>query len=87
MKTVFKSGNNLKNMLCSQNRTKQPPKSAIYKINCQCSAVSHPSYIGRTIRKVDTRVQENKITTNKGFTEKQRPYTQEEIKKGWESQE
>jgi hypothetical protein len=70
VKTVLKSGNNRKNILCSSNSTKQPIKSAIYKIDCSCNTVPNPSYICQTIKKVDTRVKEHKITIEKGFTGK-----------------
>ena len=83
VKTIFKSDTNLKNILCAKNKTKQPEKSAIYKIDCTCSTVPHPSYIGQTIRQVKTRVGEHKVTAEKGYTGREREYTREEIKKGW----
>ena len=50
---MFKSGANLKNILCSKNKTKLPPNSypGVYKVDCKCKK----TYTGETKLKVLTR--------------------------------
>ena len=52
-KTVFKSGNNLKNTICSKNKTKLPRNSypGVYIVNCRCNT----PYIGETKFKICSR--------------------------------
>ena len=68
-RAVFKSGNNLKNILCSKNKMKLPRNSypGIYKVDCKCKK----TYTGETKLKVSTRgkqhvrnVIQNKIDTS-----------------------
>ena len=52
-KTVFKSGNNLKNTICSKNKTQLPRNSypAVYIVNCRCKT----PYTGETKFKICSR--------------------------------
>jgi len=58
LKTVFKSGNNLQNILTSRNKTKLPINSnpGIYKVQCGCGS----TYVGETKLKVSTRINQHK---------------------------
>ncbi|XP_065658232.1 uncharacterized protein LOC136082738 [Hydra vulgaris] len=57
VKTVFRFGNPLINILC-QTKSKLPPNShpGVYQLNCTCGAC----YIGETRKKISTRIQEYK---------------------------
>ena len=56
-RTIFKSNINLKNILCSKNKTRLPPNSypGVYKVVCRCDA----PYTGETKLKICTRGQQH----------------------------
>jgi hypothetical protein len=66
VKTFFRSGTKLKDILCAGNKTKVPPteKRGIYGLPCPCS----PSalYIGQTSRKISTRMMEHRRASETG---------------------
>ena len=67
-KAVFKSGNNLKNILTRKNKSKLPPNShsGVYKLDCSCKK----SYIGETGCKISTRVQQHQKSIEDGKWER-----------------
>ena len=64
-KTVFKSGSNLKDIICSKNKTKLPRNSypGVYKVNCKCKM----PYTGETKFKICSRGSQhrNNVIQNK----------------------
>ncbi|XP_065672100.1 uncharacterized protein LOC136089928 [Hydra vulgaris] len=62
VKTVFRFGNPLINILC-RNKSKLPPNShpGVYQLNCTCGVC----YIGKTRKKISTRIQEHKNNVTK----------------------
>ncbi|XP_065664694.1 uncharacterized protein LOC136086328 [Hydra vulgaris] len=62
VKTVFRFGNPLINILC-RNKSKLPPNShpGVYQLNCTCGSC----YIGETRKKISTRIQEHKNNVTK----------------------
>ncbi|XP_065653001.1 uncharacterized protein LOC136080310 [Hydra vulgaris] len=62
VKTVFRFGNPLINILC-RNKSKLPPNShpGVCQLNCTCGSC----YIGETRKKISTRIQEHKNNVTK----------------------
>ena len=57
LKTTFKSGTKLQDILCAKNKTKVDPRerNGIYALTCQCGK----KYVGKTKRKIRTRMKEH----------------------------
>ena len=63
---VTKPGAKLKDILCSQNKTKHDPihKPGVYQLTCPCSP--NAKYIGQTIRPIATRGKEHERAATTG---------------------
>ena len=63
---VTKPGSKLRDVLCSNNKSRHDPlsKPGIYRLQCPCSPDS--TYIGQTIRPIATRGKEHERATIKG---------------------
>jgi hypothetical protein len=65
-KTFFKSGNKLKNLLCSRNKTRPDPLNTkgVYKIQCPCDLKA--VYIGEMSRSFSTHLKEHRMAIESG---------------------
>jgi hypothetical protein len=66
VKTSFRAGMKLKDILCSAKKKKLPSteKRGVYSLSCPCSPSS--IYVGQTSRKITTRMKEHKCTSETG---------------------
>ena len=65
-KAVFKSGANIRTILCSKNKMKQNSHPVVYKLNCSCKKAN----VGETGCKVSTRTQQHQQSVYDGNWEK-----------------
>ena len=64
IKTTFKSTSNLKDILCSKNKSTLPPLSVpgVYMVSCSCGK----KYVGETGANIKTRINQHKKATFNG---------------------